>query len=199
MNPRLADGDPEVWSNVIQAANPATLLVAIGWRLDPHLKQNLSAEDIWQETLLKAWQRRAEFVWQDISAFRRWLLTIAERLIADHRDHLHAQKRDVARERRIEQEGTSSSGPQLEPWSSTTPSRVASARELAAAIERVLAELPDEFREVIRLRLIENLPVQEIADRLGLGESAVRHRFRRGSELYQQRLRALLESTTGRA
>jgi len=47
-------------------------------------------------------------------------------------------------------------------------------------------------RDVVRLRLLEQLPVEEIAQRLQLGASAVRHRFRRGAELYQKYLMAEL-------
>ena len=55
-----------------------------------------------------------------------------------------------------------------------------------------LANLPDDVRDVVRLRLFEQLPVDEIAQRLNLGPAAVRHRFRKGAELYQQRLVAEL-------
>jgi DNA-directed RNA polymerase specialized sigma24 family protein len=55
-----------------------------------------------------------------------------------------------------------------------------------------LAGLPDDVREVVHLRLFEQLAVEAIAQRLGLGVSAVRHRFRKGAELYQQRLTAEL-------
>ena len=41
-------------------------------------------------------------------------------------------------------------------------------------LERVLAALPDEYREVIRLMRVENLPYSEVAERMGRSEVAVR-------------------------
>ncbi len=57
-----------------------------------------------------------------------------------------------------------------------------------------LEEVPPELREVVRLRSLEELTVEEVAERLGIGTSAVKHRFRKGSEIYRRRLLALLGS-----
>ena len=104
---------------------------------------------------------------------------------ADQRDMATAQKRAQSRTMALVGPGNDSSGGlDLEPWTSTTPSRMADARERAEAMERSLEELPDDVREIVRLRLFEDLPIEDIAGTLGLGESAVRHRFRKGTELY---------------
>lgn len=186
--------DPEVWASVVQAANPAALLVAIRVRLGPTLAELVVPDDIWQETLLRAWRQRAAFHWQGVSAFRRWLLSIAEHCVEDCRDRFKAGERDAARTRRWAAIGAAD-GEVAEPWASTTPSRVASTRELAAAMQGALESLPDEVREVVRLRLFDELMIDEIAERLSLGASAVRHRFRRGVEVYRDRLRALITTS----
>lgn len=184
----------------MDATNPASMLVAIRSRMGTELQRSLTPEDVWQETLLKAWQARGSFTWAGAPSFRRWLLTIADHCIADHRDRSHASKRDIAKTRPLADHGArdaSAQAPQHgEPWSSTTPSRLAVASEQARLIAKALEALPDELREVVRLRLFEDLLIDEIAGRLGIGESAVRHRFRRGAELYRSQLRELLRSTT---
>ena len=58
-------------------------------------------------------------------------------------------------------------------------------------MRQAVEDLPEEVREVVRLRLLEEVPVLDVAARLGIGESAVKHRFRRGAMLYQARLREL--------
>ena len=78
------------------------------------------------------------------------------------------------------------------PAGSTTPSRLAAYREEAEVMRVALAGLPEEFREIVGLRLFEQCPLEEIAARLDLGVEAVRHRFRKGSELYVRRLRTAL-------
>lgn len=194
MEEPLSLDDPDTWSSVIQAANPAALLVAIRSRMGTALAELATPDDIWQETLLCAWRQRGSFRWQGTPAFRRWLLSIAEHCVEDCRDHFKAGKRDAARTRRWTG-GGSDDGALPEPWASTTPSRVAAARELAAAMQGALESLPDQLREVVRLRLFDELTIEEIAARLQLGESAVRHRFRRGAETYRDRLRALITTS----
>lgn len=205
MNP-LASDDPEVWSSLVAAANPASILVAIAYRMGPQLRQRLGAEDVFQETLLKAWRARKDVQWQGAPSFRRWLISIAERCIEDQRDREYAQKRDAHRSVSMTSALDATSGEPsgaggLDPWSSTTPSRIAEERERMRAMEAALDGLPGELREVVRLRLFEDLLVEEVAVRLGLGESAVRHRFRKGAELYRELLRRRLgaSSTGGRA
>ena len=78
----------------------------------------------------------------------------------------------------------------------TTPSRVAAHRELADAMRAALDRLPEDLRDVIRLRVIEELSVEEVAERLGLGVSAVKHRSRKGSAEYHRLLRAHLDSVS---
>ena len=186
----LADADD--WAAAVQGANPASLLVAIRLRMGAALAQYVNEDDLWQETLLRAWRTRQSFTWQGMPAFRRWLLTIADRTIADHRDHFLAQKRTAQRTQSLDGEG----GSTLDPWSSTTPSRLASERERARLMAEALATLDDEVRDVVQLRLFDELSLEEIAERLQLGISAVRHRFRKGAESYARRLR-VLESTSG--
>lgn len=191
----LASDDPDVWARLVDAVNPASLLVAIAGRLGPELRRALSPDDILQDTLVKAWRTRATVEWQGAASFRRWLLVVAERCIEDERDRARTAKRGGGTPREVEP-----SGSVLEPWSSTTPSRVAEARERMRAMETALASLPDDLREVVRLRLFEDLSLADVGGRLGLGLAAARHRFRKGAELYRLRLRAALgrsESTGG--
>jgi RNA polymerase sigma-70 factor (ECF subfamily) len=188
--------DPEVWNNLIAAVHPDSILVVIGYRLGPELRNRVAAEDILQEALLKAWRARARFTWRGVPAFRRWLLTIAENCIEDERDRGAARKRSAERAASSlappPTSGGPSSVPDLDPWTSTTPSRMLETRERAAAMARTLEALPDDVREVVRLRLFEDLAIDDIASRLALGESAVRHRFRKGAELYRAGLQTAL-------
>jgi RNA polymerase sigma factor (sigma-70 family) len=201
MSNPLSSDDPEVWASLIEAAHPASIMVAIAGRLGAELRVRLAPEDIFQETLLKAWRARKNAEWEGTPSFRRWLLRIAQHCIEDHRDRVRSQKRD-GDERplgRHASRGNGNGGPGdggVEPWGSTTPSRLAQQRELMLAMEAALDTLADDVREVVRLRLFEDALVEEIAARLGLGVSAVRHRFRRGAEQYRQRLRATLGASS---
>ena len=60
-----------------------------------------------------------------------------------------------------------------------------------------LEGLPDELRGVVRLRLFEQVTLEEIAARLGIGEPAARQRFRKGAALYRKRLETALSMRSG--
>jgi RNA polymerase sigma-70 factor, ECF subfamily len=180
---------PAAWDRLIEAVGPASLLAVIELRMGPALRRRCTAEDIFQETLLHAWRDRTRHDWRGLKCFRNWLLTIIDHRIHDLADQAQAQKRGGGRLVEVPISTGSESGSQWPmPCDSTTPSRVAVYREQADAMRAALAALPDDVRDVLRLRLFEQLAVEEIAERLNLGVAAVRHRFRKGAELYQRRL-----------
>lgn len=65
-------------------------------------------------------------------------------------------------------------------------------RELRHNIDRAIADLPDNYRDVIYLRYIEDMSYQQIADALDLPLSTVETRLFRGKKQLQQRLKDLL-------
>lgn len=199
-------------------AGVPSLLVAIESRMGPVLRQRVSAEDVLQDVLLEAWRRRGSIIWRGERPLRSWLLTLVDHRLADLADHHAALKRGGpgitggrgAREERAPTPPPAGRSPP-EPWPqdhhahneplshlarSTTPSRIAAHREEADIMLRALDGVPEECREIVRLRLFDELPTSTIADRLGLGESAVRHRFRRGAAAYRQELQRHLGSRT---
>lgn len=186
---------PADWERLIEMMGPASLLVVIESRLGPRLARHVTPEDVLQDALLHAWRDRGQCAWCGPKAFRSWLLTIIDRRILDLADHYSAAKRGGGREPLpLERPATplQSGAMSWGPACSATPSRAAEVRERAACMREALAALPAELRDVVALRLFEQLPIETIAQRLGVGESAVRHRFRKGAEIYHRRLRAAL-------
>lgn len=182
----------------IEALGPASLLLVIERRMGPALCRAMTPEDILQEALLHAWRDRAAHAWQGLRAFRSWLLSIVDHRIADARDRAGALKRGGSdRTLSLEARTDSVDGDGLDVPRSTTPSRVAWRAEQAQAIRSALASLPEDVREVVRLRLVEQEGIDEIAARLALGSSAVRHRFRRGAEMFRHRLSSALGTQDG--
>lgn len=179
----LHDDSPEAWDQLVRAIGPATMLACIGARLGDGLKARLSAEDIWQDALLVAWRSRAQCEWRGIRAYRRYMLSVIENRIRDSAGHFSAQKRGSGRlAASIENDSIPP------PVVSTTPSRVASYAEEASALRKALDELPEDLRAVVFLRIFEERSVKEVAEELELGESAVKHRLRRGAALFKERL-----------
>jgi RNA polymerase sigma-70 factor (ECF subfamily) len=187
------------WETLIDSAGPASLLVIIDGRMSAALRRTTTPEDILQDALLHAWRDRDKFQWRGLRAFRSWLLSIIDHRIQYAADQLSAQKRGggaapVSLAAGNSPFGGTTAAEQRIPAGSTTPSRAAIFREQAAAMQAALESLPPEQREVVRLRLFEQLTLEEIAQRLDVTVPAVRHRFGRGAEHYQRELRSQLTS-----
>lgn len=176
----LLDDSPEAWDGLVRAIGPATMLACIGTRLGEGLKARLTAEDIWQEALLEAWRSRAKCEWRGIIAYRRYMLSVIENRIRDRASHFGAQKRGSGR---VAASIEADSLPP--PVVSTTPSQVASYAEEAVRLRQALDKLPEDLRAVVFLRIFEERSVKEVAAELELGESAVKHRLRRGAALFK--------------
>ncbi len=200
VNP-LAAESPRAWDELIQSVGPASLLVVIDSRMSAALKRCTTPEDIWQEAMLHAWRDRAQCEWRGLKSFRSWLLTIIDHRIGHLAAAAATQKRGA--EFRVTSyssvggpPGRSDDGKSdfAGPICSTTPSRVAVFQEQAESMRQALADLPCEFAEVVRLRLFEQLTLDEISKRLGIGLSVVRRRFGQGLEQYEAALRQALVS-----
>ena len=110
------------------------------------------AEDVVQETMIRAWERRAE--WPMIKNMGGWLALICRNLALDSRKR---QARSTDEARRIE------------------------ARDTLEYINRLSASLPPPQDEIFRLRDIEGLSYHDIAEQLDISEDQVRvylHRAR---------------------
>ena len=55
-----------------------------------------------------------------------------------------------------------------------SPSQLASEREAAVRLADALARLPDDYRDVLLLRIFEELPAEEVAQRMNRSAGAVR-------------------------
>ena len=194
---------PETWDRLIEALDPARLLVIIESRMPGPLCRAMRPEDILQESLLHAWRDRHKFEWRGESAFRAWLLSVIDHRIRDAIDRGTALKRGGAQppvHHSFSPSASSSSpdgrGPML-PAASTTPGRIAVFREQAEVMRAALESLPDELREVVRLRIFEECSCEDTAALLDLGVSAVKHRLRKGAALYQKQLTRELVSRSG--
>lgn len=194
---------------LITASGPAMILVVIESRMSEMLKRRYTSEDVFQEALLHAWRDRgsicADGAAPNPKQFRAWLMAIIENRVRDLADHAGAIKRGGGVEPLRMDSGDHGEGAKRGglgasdrwmPALSTTPSRVAMFREQASAMRAALESLPIELGEVVRLRLFEQRSLEEVGAVLGLTESGVRHRLRKGAELFQKRLVSAMGTRT---
>jgi len=199
--PRQPEGlpphkDPAQWDALIEAIGTPAILVVISSQLGDRLKRWITAEDVLQETLAMAWRDREQHEWKGYRPYRGWLLGIARNVIRNAADWYNAKKRGG--EEQVDPfsllsntEGGLSS---ILPAGSTTPSRIAAFLEEAEIMQSVLEELPKDLREVVHLRLFEDLTMREVAERLGIGLTTAKERFFRGSSIYRTKLEPRLSA-----
>lgn len=128
-----------------------------------------TADDLTQETLLKVYRSRAR--WPEGERLEAWLYRIARNTIIDH----------YRRRRPTEELPAALSA---EPRDEVDELRTA----VTATIRRFLADMPELYREPVRLAELEGLPLAKIALRLGLSLSAVKARVRRGRAMLKKQL-----------
>ena len=189
--------DPARWDRLIESIHPAAMLVVITSSMSPSLRAECTPEDIWQETLASGWSARASHRWTGVAAFRAWLFEIARNRIRDAARKMKSQKRGGGKPAvrlSASDTGRSSAFEQGLPHDSSTPSRIVMHAERAAAILEALAALPPELEAVVRMHLVEELTMEVVAARLGIGISMAWRRFRKGSEIYSKALADVVSS-----
>lgn len=101
-----------------------------------------------------------------------------------------ARRRDVPLESARDGEGGGSVPGRTEPggavWAS--PESATYARELTRLLLEVIDELPPTFREVVRLRDVEDCPTDDVARRLHISTQNVRVRLHRAHQLLRPQL-----------
>ena len=75
--------DPDRWAELIRNLKPAAMLVVIDSTMSKKLRQHCSPEDIWQETLERAWRGRGQHEWRGPAAFRAWIFEIARNRVRE--------------------------------------------------------------------------------------------------------------------
>ncbi|HWE38494.1 MAG TPA: sigma-70 family RNA polymerase sigma factor [Isosphaeraceae bacterium] len=148
----------------------------IEMRLDPAIGRRVDASDVVQEVLLEASRRLPDYLRDPAMPFHLWLRQIArDRMIDDHRRHRLAGRRSVDRERPIAAAFADRSSLDLGAAlrdRRPTPAAEAIRRELKRRFEEALTHLGDDDREVLLMRHFEHLSNREVAQALGLTESA---------------------------
>lgn len=166
------------------------LMAYIQRQLGSRLRQKVEPEDIFQETSIDALRRIEEFSELERDPFG-WLCQIAEhRLIDAHRRFFQSQKRAGEREVSIDGPRNDDGGrfAELLVASMTTPSAAFSRNHKEFRLQSAMSELPEETREILRLRYVEGLPTKDIAARIGKSDGAVRVLLTRSVQKLQEQL-----------
>ncbi len=146
----------------------------------------MEAQDVTQEAFIKAFRAIGSF--RGDSAFYTWLYRIATNAAKNHL---------VSQSRRPPSSGVDAT--EAEQYAvdtrlkeKTTPEGLLMTEELKQVIFNMIASLPDDLREAITLREIENMSYEDIALTMGCPIGTVRSRIFRARDAIDQKIRPLL-------
>ncbi len=166
------------------------LRVLAGMQLDPMLKKRVDPSDIVQQTLLQAHRAVDQFRGKSDAELAGWLRQIlANELAHQLRDNRRA-KRDVTRERSIQQsvEASSMRLERLLAADGPAPEDAAARNERAIRLASAITTLPQPQREAIELHYWHHWTLEQIGDKQGRSKSAVAGMIRRGLKGLKEQL-----------
>src|SRR5262245_13913967 len=159
-------------------------------QLDPRLRGKVDLSGVIQQTLLEAWQGLDEFQRWTPGQRASWLRRLLANNLADEVRKLTAARRDVGRERSLE-EALAASSAHLDLWlraEQPDPAEPVELHELALRLARALEQLPEAQREALVLQHWHGWTLRQIGEHLGRTPAAVAGLIKRGL----QQLRAVL-------
>jgi len=193
---RAGEGDAAARAELLERYR-CQLRRMVAIRLDKRLAARVDPSDIVQEAMKDAFKRLPEYFADPQLSFYPWLRRIAWDRLADmYRMHLAAEKRSVLREHpwmpNLNDESVAELAHSVVA-SSINPGRRAMLAEMESRTRSALLELKPHDREILVLRYLEQLSVEEIAAVLSISQTAVTSRHLRAL----QRLRRLLGDEFG--
>ena len=161
-------GDRSAYGELVKRHH--TRVKAIAYRA---LRDDALAEDLAQEVFIRAYKSLHRF--QLGRRFGPWLSAIAANRV---RDYLKSR----ARRNEVSWDLERSSE------SDATPLDRAAARQMLGRVEQGVAKMPEETREVLRLRFVLGLDYEDVAETLGLPLGTVKSRISRARNALRKEL-----------
>jgi RNA polymerase sigma factor (sigma-70 family) len=131
-----------------------------------------TALDLTAETFARAFEARRRFRGATDDEVAAWLFGIARHVLSRYLRRGKAERRALTR--------LGVEVPSLEPDDLVRIVELAGLDELRGAVARELGSLSQEHREALRLRVVEELSYDDVAQRLSITEPAARARVSRG-------------------
>ena len=173
---RAREGDRSAFDSLVERYSDRLTSLAHA-RLGDELARHIDADDILQESLLKAFQSIERFEWRGGDSFVRWIGVIVERSIQD------AARRFRARPAQSLEVDVADSV--------ISPSKAERRHERFDRFEGALEQLRPDYREAVLLARIDGLPIEEVARRMNRSPNAVSHLLLRAL----RKLREILPDT----
>jgi RNA polymerase sigma-70 factor (ECF subfamily) len=181
-------GDREALGQLLEAERTALHHLAER-QLEGRIAVRVDASDIIQQTFLEAHRSLPQFTGQDLRELAAWLKGILDHKVASAiRDHTLLQKRNLGRERSLDDSQGGGLLKQDLDAGYSSPSQKAIRGEEAERLSQALAVLPADQGEAVRLRHLEGWALADIAQRLGRTPAATAGLIKRGLQALRRHL-----------
>lgn len=180
----IQDGDTELYHKLIQPYERSVYRMALSF-----MKNESDAEDVAQEAFLKAFRNLRYFRGQ--AKFSTWLISIT---LNEARGRLRRQS--MVRIESLD-DSTDEGGPVspalLRDWREI-PSEALERQEIRLMLQEAISALSLKYREVLLLRDVEELSIEETAVALAITAGTVKIRLHRARMMLQKQLAPQLKS-----
>lgn len=181
-------GCDDSFNQLFAACRPYLLLIA-NQELVPELQAKIGGSDIVQETLAHARQKFGQFRGSTQAELKAWIRDVLIKNMHDaKRRYLWTEMRQASREVSLDRDLLNAQ--QLIDSDAASPGDRVAKEEEAQKLAAALAQLPDDYREVIRLRHWEEKPFGEIGVSMARSPDAVRKLWARAID----KLREVLQT-----
>ena len=170
-------GDPDAFEQLMLQYQAQ--VYRLTFRMTNHAED---AADLTQEIFLKAWNNLDKFEFK--SAFSTWLYRLASNTCLDF---LRSVKRHPQVSLTVEDNDGEEATLDI-PDSAPSPEESLISSEEAALLARAMAELEPEQRQILTLRVVNEMSYADIADILRIREGTVKSRLSRAREALRKKL-----------
>jgi RNA polymerase sigma-70 factor, ECF subfamily len=158
------------------------LMTIADLQIEPVLRRKLDASDVVQQTMLEAHARLNDFRGSTSAELAGWLKRILLNNLVDCVRAFRRERRDVARERSLD-DSLNRSSLRLEAClaaEQSSPSLKVSRDEEGLQLSEALSRLPDTQREALVLQHWHGWSIDQIAEQMGRSRAAVAGLLKRG-------------------
>lgn len=181
---RVLEGETALYEILMRRYNQRLYRVCRGI-----LRDDGEAEDVMQEAYVRAYAHLSQF--EGRAKFATWLTRIA----------IYEALARAEKSRRLTpmtDENEIDNISEMQASAVSSPEQMASRSEMQGILEQAIERLPDGYRTVFMLRMVENISTEETGDLLGLTQENVKIRVLRARAMLRKDLfdRVGLTSTT---
>jgi RNA polymerase sigma-70 factor (ECF subfamily) len=180
----ILDGDTEQYHELIRPYERSVYKMALSF-----MKNESDAEDVAQEAFLKAFRNLAKFRGQ--AKFSTWLISITLNEARGRLRHQSASRTESLDA--TSEEGGHVSPALLRDWREV-PSEALERKEVREMLKEAISGLSPIYREVVLLRDVEELSIEETAAALTISSASVKVRLHRARIMLQKQLAPQLKS-----